>query len=191
MKAISKQGQQCRANHFAIAPLRRTLENMSAKNFPGNDGGFRSSFMNDSLLQKSARVARRASIAKKQNAADATIKRLQENLKEMEAELNVHRYYIERQVEQRTEQLMKRISVLESCNATLVDKLALANKELVALKQQSAELDVQTAQAPQSISAAPKTSVAQPDDCIEQLDSFSDWARNMIGWRVSAAGAIA
>ena len=27
-------------------------------------------------------------------------------------------------------------------------------------------------------------------DCIEQLEGISDWARNMIGWRVTAAGAI-
>lgn len=57
-------------------------------------------------------------------------------MKAMEAELNEHRYYLERKVEQRTEQLMRRLALLESCNASLCDKLALAHKELAALKQQ-------------------------------------------------------
>ena len=59
-------------------------------------------------------------------------------IKAMEAELHEYRYHCERKVKQRTAQLVKRISLLESCNATLCDKLALANKELVALKQSSA-----------------------------------------------------
>ncbi|MDD5323529.1 MAG: hypothetical protein PHD43_23570 [Methylococcales bacterium] len=58
-------------------------------------------------------------------------------MKAMEDELNEHRYYLERKVEQRTEQLMKRLALLESCNATLCDKLALAHKEIAALKQRS------------------------------------------------------
>lgn len=60
------------------------------------------------------------------------------NKKEMEAELNEHRYRLERKVEQRTEQLVRRIALLESCNTSLCDKLALAYKELAALKQQPA-----------------------------------------------------
>lgn len=58
--------------------------------------------------------------------------------KEMEAELNQHRYYLERHVELRTEQLIKRIALLESCNTTLGSKLALSRTELAALKRQSA-----------------------------------------------------
>lgn len=61
-----------------------------------------------------------------------------EIMKAMEAELNEHRYHLERKVEQRTEQLTRRITLLESCNATLCDKLALAYKELATLKQQPA-----------------------------------------------------
>jgi hypothetical protein len=56
----------------------------------------------------------------------------------MRAELNEHRYYLEWNVERRTEQLLKRTELLEYCNATLCDKLALARKELVALKQELA-----------------------------------------------------
>ena len=48
------------------------------------------------------------------------------DMKKMKAELYEHRYYLERNVEQRTEHLMKRVTVLESSNATLCDKLALA-----------------------------------------------------------------
>ncbi len=58
--------------------------------------------------------------------------------KAMEAELNEHRYYLERNVERRTEQLVKNMTLLESCNASLCDKLALTQKELAALKQQMA-----------------------------------------------------
>jgi len=56
-------------------------------------------------------------------------------VKKLEAELNEHRYYLERKVEQRTEQLMKRISLLESCNATLCGKLAQANSDIAALNK--------------------------------------------------------
>lgn len=56
-------------------------------------------------------------------------------MKKMQAELAEHRYNLEQHVEKRTEQLLKRISLLESCNATLCDKLAAAQKELIAFKQ--------------------------------------------------------
>jgi predicted nuclease with TOPRIM domain len=57
-------------------------------------------------------------------------------VKRLETELNEHRYYLERKVEQRTEQLVRRISLLETCNATLCDKLAQARREVAALQKQ-------------------------------------------------------
>lgn len=54
----------------------------------------------------------------------------------MKTELNEHRHRLEQSVESRTEQLLKRIALLESCNATLSGRLALAHKELAAHKQQ-------------------------------------------------------
>ena len=57
-------------------------------------------------------------------------------LKKLEAELNEHRYYLELKVEQRTEQLVKRIKLLESCNATLCDKLAHAKRVIASLQKQ-------------------------------------------------------
>jgi hypothetical protein len=57
------------------------------------------------------------------------------DMKKMKAELNEHRHYLERNVERRTEHLLKRIAVLEFCNATLCGKLALASKEFSALNQ--------------------------------------------------------
>lgn len=66
------------------------------------------------------------------------IGKVMHDMKEMKAELNEHRYYLERNVERRTEHLLKRIELLEYCNATLCDKLALARKELVSPKQQLA-----------------------------------------------------
>lgn len=56
--------------------------------------------------------------------------------KEMEAELNEHRYRLEHQVKRRTEQLARSMTLLESCNAALCDKLAVAQKELASLKRQ-------------------------------------------------------
>lgn len=58
------------------------------------------------------------------------------DMKKMKAELNEHCYCLERNVKQRTEPLLKRIALLESCNTTLCNKLALISKELAALKQQ-------------------------------------------------------
>ena len=57
-------------------------------------------------------------------------------MKRMKAELREHRYFLKQNIERRTEQLQKRIALLESGNATLCDKLAAAQKELAALKQQ-------------------------------------------------------
>lgn len=57
-------------------------------------------------------------------------------IKRLESELNEHRYYLERKVEQRTEQLIRRITLLESCNATLCGKLAQAKRDVAALHKQ-------------------------------------------------------
>lgn len=56
--------------------------------------------------------------------------------KQMEAELVDHRYYLERNVEQRTRELLRRIEMLESCNASLCDRLSSARLENAMLKQQ-------------------------------------------------------
>jgi hypothetical protein len=56
----------------------------------------------------------------------------------MAAELDEHRYYLEKNIAIRTEQLVRRITLLESCNETLCEKLATANTELETLKQQLA-----------------------------------------------------
>lgn len=123
--------------------------------------------------------------------------------KEMEAELHRHRHHLERHVESRTRQLARRVALLESCNVSLGDKLALAQRELAALKQQLAaspmrpDQEMQIAQAAQTIRTAQinreaqKIRTTQTIDCDEPLDGISDWARNMIGWRVAAAGEIA
>jgi PAS domain S-box-containing protein len=56
--------------------------------------------------------------------------------KRMEAELADHRYYLERNVEQRTRQQAKRIELLESCNTVLCSQLSSARLEIAALKRQ-------------------------------------------------------
>ena len=60
--------------------------------------------------------------------------------KKMKDELNEHRYFLERKVEEETAHLLKRIALLESCNATLSERLALANKEIFALKLPHAQI---------------------------------------------------
>lgn len=62
------------------------------------------------------------------------------DMQKMQAELKEHRYYLEQNVERRTENLLKRLAMLESCNAALCDKLAQAQQELIALKRQPAQI---------------------------------------------------
>lgn len=113
--------------------------------------------------------------------------------KEMEAELHEHRYCLEQHVELRTRQLMKRITLLESCNTTLCDKLAVIQKDIIAIKKHRAVPAIQPDQVAQP-ALAPITQTHQAMEAnngIEQLDGISVWARNMIGWRVTATGSIA
>lgn len=51
--------------------------------------------------------------------------RMMHEMKKLRSELNEHRYYLERNVARETAQLIRRIDLLESCNATLCRKLAL------------------------------------------------------------------
>ena len=92
------------------------------------------------------------------------------NKKAMEAELNELRYYLERNVEQRTEQLVRRIALLEHCNAALCDKLVLARSELTALKQRPAR-------------NLPDTGDAGQNDGAGWLYAMGNWAKNLIGAR--------
>lgn len=68
---------------------------------------------------------------------DATIfvRKVLLDMREMKFELNEHRYYLERKVALRTAHLMKRIELLESCNATLCEKLTQTREALAMLKQ--------------------------------------------------------
>ena len=56
--------------------------------------------------------------------------RLVQQLNKMRSELHEHRYYLEQNVDQRTEYLTRRIEVLEACNAALCSKLASSQKSL-------------------------------------------------------------
>lgn len=56
--------------------------------------------------------------------------------KQMESELAECRYNIERQVERRTEQLERRLALLESCNAVLCERLSDALLQLAGLTHQ-------------------------------------------------------
>jgi len=76
----------------------------------------------------------------KKSGAMLFVGKAMRDMKKMKAELNELRYHLEQNVEQRTESLLKRVALLESCNTTLCDKLASARKELAALKQSSLHL---------------------------------------------------
>jgi translation initiation factor 1 (eIF-1/SUI1) len=71
-------------------------------------------------------------------SADAVAEESILDMVKMAAELDEHRYYLEKNIAIRTEQLLKRITLIESCNETLCAKLAAASKELETLKQQLA-----------------------------------------------------
>ena len=76
------------------------------------------------------------------------------DLKKLTAELDEHRYYLELNVARRTEHLLKRIALLEACNATLCEKMDSAQKELASLQQdKSAKLfALKTPQREESVS---------------------------------------
>ena len=79
------------------------------------------------------------------------IGKIMHDMKKMKAELKEHRYHLERSVALKTEHLLKRIDLLESCNATLCCKLTLAQKEIYALKPaQTFVHDAQLCAAPES-----------------------------------------
>jgi diguanylate cyclase len=80
---------------------------------------------------------------------------------ELEQELSERRSRLERMVEQRTLQLLKRMTLLESCNASLCAKLECTHQALAVLKPQTAK-----------------------------FAQVSDMAGSMIVWRVAAAGEI-
>lgn len=84
----------------------------------------------------------------------------------MEAELSELRYHLERNVERRTEQLLRNITLLESCNATLCEKLASVQRELAVLK------------------LARNSPDADQDDRIGKLYAMSDWTKSLIGTSV-------
>jgi len=65
------------------------------------------------------------------------IRKCLKELNEMKTELEEHRYFLERSVERRTQHLMKRLTLLENCNATLCGKLVTAQQELSTLNRQS------------------------------------------------------
>ena len=110
--------------------------------------------------------------------------------KKLETELQGHRYYLERNVEMRTEQLMKRMALLESCNAALGAKLALAQKELAALKPQKVVPDIMPVLAVMQAPAAQAVALVQTDENIARQDGIGDWARNMIGLGGEPAKAV-
>jgi len=180
MKTISKEALS--KGNFA-APLCHTLKNNGAGISSDSDGKLRSGLTNHHSV-----IIRLPSAAKRNESTylnDAVVK--QETAlsitheQEMEYELKELRYRLERNIELRTRQLTKRITLLESCNTNLCNKLALTLRELATLRQPSAEHAIVPDQTIQPIPAI----IAGDSD--EQIHGIGDWA----GWRVAAADAIA
>ena len=71
----------------------------------------------------------------KKTSTSLFIYKVRREMKKMASELNEHRYYLEQNVERRTELLAKRIVMLEACNASLCSKLAQSQKKLAALQE--------------------------------------------------------
>lgn len=92
------------------------------------------------------------------------------DIRKMKAELNEHRYHLEQNVERRTEHLLKRIALLESCNTTLSGKLALAHKEITALRQWPVHI-------------LPKKD-AESSDCSVKLYVMENQTQKLIGSNV-------
>ena len=66
----------------------------------------------------------------KKSSSELFVFRLMQQVNKMRSELHEHRYYLEQNVAQRTEDLTKRIGVLETCNAALCSKLVSSQKAL-------------------------------------------------------------
>lgn len=102
--------------------------------------------------------------------------------KSMESELNELRNYVESKVAQRSEQLLKQIELLESCNESLCRKLELAQYKNNMLCQLTA--------AGRPVFATKATSPTSSSDGDKMSDGINNWLSNMIG-RVAVAGSIA
>lgn len=61
-------------------------------------------------------------------------------IKQMQDELDEYRDQLELEVTQRTAHLMKQIQLLEDCNANLCDKFEVAQKEILVLREQLAQV---------------------------------------------------
>ncbi len=134
--------------------------------------------------------------------------------KQMKSQLHEYHYSLENQLQERTGQLMSRIALLESTNASLGAKIAQLLKAL------ATQNETVSAQCPKAYTLATQEEWAQklialtranwiahggykpknkivytripvPVTETKQVDSLSTWACNMIGWRVIAAGEIA
>lgn len=69
----------------------------------------------------------------KKSSTELFVFRLMQQMNKMKSELHEHRYYLEKNVAQRTEDLTKRIEVLETCNAALCSKLVSSQRMLGSL----------------------------------------------------------
>lgn len=186
MKANNKQGLPLRGNRSVAAPLSHTLNIMGTRKTSGDGRRLNSVLKKHSLLNSATEKfgLNCSNDARAEQLGEAVLEVA--NKKKMEAELKELRYHLEQNVELRTSQQAKRIALLESCNAKLCDKLNLAQRESAALKQKLVDIDI----LPTPELASQPIPSTQAIDC-EQLQGISDWARNMIRWRVSAAGTIA
>jgi hypothetical protein len=97
------------------------------------------------IYQFEQQLIRGDSLMKKYKRTNTTlfVLKVMRRMKQMQSELEEHRYYLERNVDLKTLHLTRRIDLLESCNTNLCGKLAITKKELAALTEKVSPIKLQ------------------------------------------------
>lgn len=93
-------------------------------------------------------------------------------MRELKSELNEHRYYLERNVELRTVHLLRKIAMLESCNAALCARLEAAQLQLAGFGRQAVAPENESSLALPCIEDSPSALTASHPLFISQGESL-------------------
>ena len=187
MKLINRRkGQQFCGNRFTATPLRKMLKNMGAMSITGNTARLRYGYVSSSRITGHLSLTRKREF---ESANDARIEQSQELLAEIEAILQAQKSAFDEIAMGAKEALLSKgdfagIAPIDHAR-TVIDltrNIWIAQGCYKPKIKKYAAPDMQLTQA---------TRITPTDDYAEPLDGISDWARNMIRWRIAAAGAIA
>lgn len=182
MKLINRKGQQFCGNRFTATSLSKMLKNMGAMSITGNTARLRYGYVSSSRIT----LTRKREF---ESANDARIEQSQELLAEIEAILPEQKSAFDEIAMSAKEALLSKgdfagIAPIDHAR-TVIDltrNIWIAQGCYKPKIKKYAAPDMQLTQA---------TRITPTDDYAEPLDGISDWARNMIRWRIAAAGAIA